>query len=129
MDCLFCKINQELIPSKTLFEDDIIKVIMDINPQSDGHLLVIPKTHFEDFIEMDEETISHAFEIAKKMKEYLYMTLNPEGLTLTINYGINQEIKHFHLHLIPVYKNRGIHDLDIVYDKINKQINLSNLMN
>ena len=130
MECLFCKINEETIPSKTLYEDNIVKVIMDINPIRDGHLLIIPKKHVEDFTELKAKTISHLFEVAKKMKEHLYHGLNPDGLTLTINYGIMQEIKHFHLHLIPAYeKPRIIHDLDLIYNKINKQINLSKLMN
>jgi len=129
MECLFCKINEDLIPSHTLFEDDIVRVIMDIYPSSDGHILIIPKKHIEDFMDLDNSTIIHIFEVAKKMKEYLYTTLNPDGLTLTINYGIKQEIKHFHLHLVPAYKNRDLHDLEMVFEKIKKQINLSNLMN
>jgi len=130
MDCLFCKINEDLIPSRTLYEDDIVKVFMDINPQSDGHLLVIPKKHIEDIMDADNETISHMFEIAKKIKEDLYRALSPDGLTFMFNYGLRILVPHLHLHLIPVYKNREtIHDLDMIYDKINKQINLSNLMN
>jgi len=130
MDCLFCKINDEIIPSKTLYEDDIVKVIMDIKPVSDGHLLVIPKIHIDDFLSLDESSIGYIFEITKKMKEHLYIVLEPDGLTLKVNYGIKQEIKHFHLHIIPVYKNKSsISSLDLIYDKINKQINLSKLMN
>jgi len=130
MDCLFCKINEELIPSKTLYEDNIVRVFMDIHPISDGHLLIIPKKHVEDFMAIDGETISHIYEIAKKMKDYIYLTLDPVGLKLVSNYGTAQEIKHFHLHLIPIYKNQEFtQSLDVIYDKINKQINLSNLMN
>ena len=49
MDCLFCKIIEGSIPSRTLYEDDIVKVIMDVNPNANGHVLVLPKKHITDF--------------------------------------------------------------------------------
>lgn len=119
MDCLFCKIMNGEIPSKTLFEDDIVKVIMDINPNSNGHMLVIPKKHITDFEEMDNETLGHINEVAKMMKKKIYDALNPDGLLLHVNYGLAQVVKHYHLHLIPIYKEKqDIIDVDLVYNKL-----------
>jgi len=129
MDCLFCKINEDLIPSKTLFEDEIVKVFMDINPESDGHVLIVPKAHIADIMDADKETIAHMFEVSKRIKEDLYRALSPDGLTFMFNYGLRLEVPHLHLHLIPVYKSRELHNIEAVYEKIKKQINLSNLMN
>ena len=56
MDCLFCKIIEGSIPSRTLYEDDIVKVIMDVNPNANGHVLVLPKKHITDFEELDGKT-------------------------------------------------------------------------
>src|SRR5574344_2792845 len=99
MDCLFCKIIENEIPSKTIYEAEQVKVIMDVNPTSNGHTLIIPKKHIVDFEEMDNETLSYINDTAKKVKKILYKALNPDGLVLLVNYGLPQEIKHYHLHL------------------------------
>ena len=117
MDCLFCKIIKGEIPSKTLYENDYVKVIMDINPNSNGHVLVIPKEHYTDFMEMDNTTLGHINDAAKYIKEIQYKALNPDGLLLHVNYGMTQIVKHYHLHLIPVYKEKQeIKNVDEVYN-------------
>lgn len=123
MNCIFCKIINGAIPSKIIYEDDIVKVIMDANPTSNGHILIIPIKHFNDFISIDDNTLNHIHKIAKLMKKYLYESLNPDGLALINNYGINQLIKHYHLHLIPVYKEKQtIQNINEVYQKIRSVI-------
>ena len=119
MDCIFCKINNGEIPSKTIYEDEIVRVMMDINPNSDGHTLIIPKKHITDFEEMDNETLAHINNTAKEIKKLLYKSLNPDGLVLVVNYGVAQQVKHYHLHLIPAYNNKKeINDIDSIYNKI-----------
>lgn len=103
MDCIFCKIINGEIPSKTIYEDDLVKVIMDVNPVSDGHSLIIPKKHYTDYLELDKETINHIFRVAQNIGPKMMEKLNARALTLLINYGDDQEVKHFHLHLIPDY--------------------------
>ena len=105
-DCLFCKINNGDIPSKKLYENDYVFVIMDLHPVSNGHLLIIPKKHFTDFTELDNETLNHINETSKLMKDLLYKKLNAVGLKICVNYGIAQEIKHYHMHLIPNFGTR-----------------------
>lgn len=120
-DCIFCKIIKGEIPSNTLFEDDICKVIMDANPGSNGHILILPKKHFEDFLEMDKETLGHMHDVAKRVKEMQYNSLSPDGLVLLVNYGVTQKVKHYHLHLIPVYNEKQeLLNVDEVYNKIMK---------
>lgn len=119
MDCIFCKIINGEIPSKTLYKDEDVKVIMDINPDSNGHILILPTKHYSTFEDLDNEILLKINQVAKLMKKHLDKSLNPDGLTLVVNYGINQMIKHYHLHLIPVYKNdSGIEDIDKIYYKI-----------
>ena len=65
-DCLFCKIIKKELPSKTIYEDQLIQVIMNINPLTNGHLLVLPKKHFTNILDIDEEFINHSFKIIKK---------------------------------------------------------------
>ena len=121
-DCLFCKILDGVIPSKKVYEDDVVSVILDINPNSNGHMLVIPKKHFTDFTELDNQTLNHINNIAKSMKDLIFERLNPCGLKIVVNFGSCQEIKHYHMHLIPAYeKNEKIVDLDETLSKLIKK--------
>lgn len=114
-DCLFCKIINNEIPSYTLFEDELIKIFLDINPTSNGHALIIPKKHFVDINDVDIECLSHMFTVVKELLPILESKLNYDGISLCQNNGIAQEIKHFHLHLIPKYKNRKDLSVEEVY--------------
>ena len=69
MDCIFCKIVEGKIPSLKIYEDDVILAFLDINPDSNGHTLIIPKKHYKDINDIDELTLSKIFECAKKMKK------------------------------------------------------------
>lgn len=105
-ECIFCKILNGEIPSRTVYEDDQIKIIMNINPATNGHLLVIPKEHMQDINDIKEEIILHSFNIIRnKIYPMLKEKLNCEGLTLAQNNELGQEIKHYHIHLIPRYPN------------------------
>ena len=68
MDCIFCKIVNGTIPSKVIFEDNLVMVFMDNNPAVNGHLLIIPKEHYTDYQELPEKMLSHIFDIAKDQK-------------------------------------------------------------
>lgn len=119
-DCLFCKIIEGEIPSKTIYEDEIVKVMMDINPISDGHLLVLPKKHNKDLLDLDDETALHIKKIIVEILiPKLKNKLNCEGVTICQNNGLGQEIKHFHVHLIPRYENDNIN--------MNSKENIENL--
>lgn len=119
MDCIFCKIIKGEIPSYTIYEDEVVKCFLDVNPDSNGHLLIIPKEHFLGLKEIDENVLMHIMRIAKKMEELLKKKLNIDGLTLIQNNGDVQEVKHFHLHLKPYYKNKQeIIDVKVIYEKL-----------
>lgn len=126
MNCIFCNIVEGSIPSHTIFEDEVVKVMMDINPVSNGHLLIIPKKHFTNLTDIDNETLMHIQKTAKEMFKLLKDKLNIDGLTLCQNNEYGQEIKHYHLHLIPRYKNDNVRlcsnknkdDVEEVYKKI-----------
>ena len=108
MDCLFCKIINGDIPSKTIYEDDLIKVFLDINPTTNGDMLIVPKKHYENIMDIDDKLISHIHNIAKEMFIMLKQKLAVDGLTLVQNNEFGQEIKHYHLHVTPRYTNDQI---------------------
>lgn len=103
MDCLFCKMIKGDIPCKKIYEDEYVIAILDLHPDADGHTLIIPKKHFTDFIELDDEYLTHIMNIAKELSKDLIKCFNATSLSLRINYLDSQYIKHFHLHLLPNY--------------------------
>lgn len=129
-DCIFCKIIKGELPSRTVYEDELIKVIMNINPATDGHLLVLPKEHYVNIMDIDEKVLNHTYRIIKdKLYSELKEKLNCEGLTIANNNELGQEIKHFHIHLIPRYKDDNadfnydktkVSDLDEIFSKLTK---------
>lgn len=116
MDCLFCKIIDGTIPSQTIYEDEIVKVFLDINPTTNGDTLIVPKKHFKDFREVDNDTMMHINSIIKKLYPLYQEKLRCDGLTISHNTDYGQEIKHFHVHFIPRYEN------DEVKHSSNKEI-------
>ena len=126
MDCIFCKINNKEIPSYTVYEDEIVRVMMDINPVINGHLLIIPKEHYTNLEDIPLDTLTHIQRTAKDMFKLLKEKLNIDGLTLCQNNEYGQEVKHYHLHLIPRYKGDNVRmstnlkkdDVKEVYEKI-----------
>ena len=66
-NCIFCKIANGDIPSKTLYEDDECRVILDLGPATKGHALILPKNHYANLFELDEEVAAKAFVVAKKV--------------------------------------------------------------
>lgn len=106
MDCIFCKIVNGEIPCLKIYEDDIVLAFLDINPDTDGHTLIIPKKHFQDLDDIDLNTLNHINKVSKEIKILLEKKLNCEGISLLQNNGIVQEVKHYHLHLKPFYKGK-----------------------
>ena len=114
-DCIFCKIIKKELPSKTIYEDEKIIIIMNINPSTNGHLLIIPKEHLVNLMDTPNDIITHSLTIVReKIYPLLKERLNCEGLTIAQNNELGQEIKHYHIHLTPRYQNDG---LEFVYDK------------
>lgn len=121
MECIFCKIINNEIPSYTIFEDECVKVFLDINPDVNGHLLIIPKQHYLGLKEIDDCTLCHIMQIARKMETKLIEKLKIDGLTLIQNNGSVQEIKHYHLHLKPHYNlQQEIKDVKEIYNLLIK---------
>ena len=106
MDCIFCKIVNGDIPCLKLYEDDRVMAFLDVNPDSDGHTLIIPKKHFKDLDDIDLETLNYIYKAAKKIKKELEQKLGCVGISLLQNNGDIQEVKHYHLHLKPFYKDK-----------------------
>lgn len=107
--CIFCRIANGKIPSATIYEDEEFRVFLDLNPATKGHALIVPKEHFANLFEMDEEYCKKAVVLAKRIGARMKEKLGCDGLNLVQNNGeaAGQTVFHFHMHLIPRYKGDG----------------------
>lgn len=112
-NCIFCKIANGDIPARTLFENDHFRVILDAGPATRGHALVLPKDHYADLFELPQDAAADAMRVAKQVGTQIVDKMGADGLNLVQNNGetAGQTVRHFHLHLIPRYKNDGQHIL------------------
>lgn len=108
-NCIFCKIANGEIPSKTLYEDADFRVILDLSPATKGHALILPKAHAENLYELPEEAAAKILPVAKSVATNMKAKLNCDGLNLVQNNGeaAGQTVMHFHMHVIPRYENDG----------------------
>ena len=106
-DCIFCKIAAGEIPSRKIYEDKDLIAIMDLNPTSKGHSLIIPKEHCTNIYDIDEDIAAKVMKTAKKLATTMTVALNCDGFNLLQNNGktAGQTMFHFHMHLIPRYKD------------------------
>jgi histidine triad (HIT) family protein len=103
-DCVFCKIRDKNISKEFTYEDDSVMVLPDINPIKPIHLLIIPKEHVEDFLDLDDlDLLEKLQKTTKDMVKKL--DLQDKGYRITVNGGGAQVVNHLHIHLVgPVGK-------------------------
>lgn len=106
-NCIFCKIAAGEIPSATLYEDEDFRVILDLGPASKGHALILPKEHYRNLYDLDDELAAKVLVLAKKMTNKMKDALGCDGFNVVQNNEevAGQTVFHFHMHIIPRYKN------------------------
>ena len=109
-NCIFCKIAAGEIPSTTIYEDEDFRVILDIEPASKGHALILPKEHYANLYELDDALAAKALVVAKKVITQMTEVLGCDGYNVLQNNGTaaGQTVFHFHMHLIPRYKEDDV---------------------
>jgi len=102
-NCIFCRIARGDIPSATVYEDGDFRVILDMNQKMKGHMLVIPKEHYENLFELPEDLAAKAMILSKRVAHAAKEALHPQGLNLLQNNGevAGQSVMHFHVHICP----------------------------
>ena len=106
-NCIFCKIANGVIPSTTLYEDEQFRVILDLGPASRGHALILPKLHFADVCDLDEEIAAKVLPLGAKIGAAMKKALGGSGFNLVqyICEWAVQNVFHFNMHIIPRYEN------------------------
>ena len=112
-DCIFCKLANGVFPTNFIYEDEDFKVILDANPATKGHSLILPKKHFKNLLDADEEILKKALPLAKKLSNKLVEVLKCDGVNVlqNNNEAAGQAVFHLHIHLIPRYKDEKEHML------------------
>ena len=106
-NCIFCKLANGDIPTNSIYEDDDFKVILDADPATKGHALILPKNHFANLFEIDDEVAAKALPLAKKIAKNMMDKLGCAGINIVQNNGeaAGQTVHHFHIHVIPRYED------------------------
>lgn len=109
-DCIFCKIITGEIPSVKVYEDDEVLAFLDAAPFSRGHSLVIPKKHFENIYEIDEESLKKVIVSSKNISVKIKNALSADGIRISQSNGVvaGQAVFHIHFHIIPRYQDDGL---------------------
>lgn len=127
--CIFCKIINGDIPSKKVYEDDDVLAILDISQATVGHTLVLPKKHYSNLLDIDNEDYLKVMNVVKMLAEKIKTKLDATGINILNNCGevAGQTVMHFHVHIIPRFDNNDIKiefnnnsdlDLDYILNKI-----------
>lgn len=132
-DCIFCKIISGEIPSRTVYEDDSYKAILDVSPASKGHVIILLKNHVTNVFELSDEDASGIFIVARKIAIALKKAFKCDGINILQNNGeaAGQTVFHLHVHVVPRYADDNIDikwvqrndiDLDSVYESIKNEL-------
>lgn len=108
--CIFCKIIKGDIPSSTIYEDENVKVILDIAPSAKGHAILLVKQHVANIFELDAELAGKVFAVVPKVATAIKEELGCDGMNILQNNGVEagQTVFHLHIHFIPRWKDDSI---------------------
>ena len=129
--CVFCKIINKEIPASVVYEDDTVLAILDLSQATKGHTLVMPKKHFETFLDLDKNTVSHVFSVAQNLAIKLKNKLGASGVNILNNSypAAGQSVMHMHVHVLPRYNDDDLkiefkdHSKNYTLDSVLKEIN------
>ena len=112
--CITCKIINGEIPSKKIYEDEDVLAILDISQATKGHTLVLPKKHYSNLLEIEDYEYLKVMNKVKDIAKAIEKAYNPDGFNIlnNCNEAAGQTVMHFHVHIIPRYKND---DLEIKF--------------
>lgn len=129
-NCVFCKIISGEFSSRKIYEDEKTLAFLDIAKDVDGHILVVPKKHVKNILDIDDETLCDVMRTVKKVSNHLTQNCGYEGVNL-LNCSeecAEQSVPHFHVHIIPRKINDNLRvfpkfsgakeDLDVILEKL-----------
>ncbi|WP_059106052.1 HIT family protein [Shouchella shacheensis] len=128
MNCLGCNLANKNEPVKVVFEDDYVCCFLDHDPYNEGHVLILPKKHIYDVEELDEDTALSIMKASMLISKAIKRLFNPDGITICQNGGVFNELTHYHMHVVPRYKNQSFatfySDEDVYIEEEDKLLNI-----
>jgi diadenosine tetraphosphate (Ap4A) HIT family hydrolase len=106
-ECFGCRLANRLEETNVIYENDDVICILDIEPLNDGHTLILPKTHYFEIEEIDEQTLHSIMMASIKISKGLKELYNPDGISIIQNGGYFNDLRHYHMHVFPRYKEDG----------------------
>ncbi|WP_394188879.1 HIT family protein [Paenisporosarcina quisquiliarum] len=106
MECIGCRLANEKEPVYVVFEDDYISCFLDHEPFNEGHVLILPKSHILDADELDESTADSIMKASMFISKAIKKLYKPDGITICQNGGVFNELTHYHMHVVPRYKDQ-----------------------
>lgn len=118
MNCLFCTIIAGDIPAHKVYEDEQVLAFLDIYPKTKGHTLVIPKRHAENVYDIPVEDLNQVIFVAQHIAKGMKTSLDTSGVNMFQSSGAlaQQEIMHYHMHVIPRYDDKQQISFATTYD-------------
>ena len=109
-DCIFCKIINKEIPSCIVYESKEVIAFLDISPINKGHTLVMPKKHYETFLDLPKSELEVLFGKIQEVTKAVIKATNADGFNLLLNNkrAAGQVVDHVHFHVIPRFENDGL---------------------
>ncbi|MCF0217978.1 MAG: HIT domain-containing protein [Malacoplasma sp.] len=120
LDCLFCKIVNKTIPCNLIAESENAIAFLDINPVSDGHTLIIPKTHCTNLVDASESQLFEVMKLVPIVTKKIAQVFSPAGFNFLSNMNAvaGQAVFHFHIHIMPKYEK----DTGFVFSGVQKNL-------
>ncbi len=124
--CIFCDIVAGKIPAFKLYEDEKVLAFLDISQVTKGHTLIIPKAHYDHFLDCDSETLDIMMHVAQRLGNHIMECTKAKGMHIlsNIHEAAGQSVPHFHLHIIPRYDE---HDACIIQFNSSEEQDLQQL--
>ncbi|MEW6379640.1 MAG: HIT family protein [bacterium] len=107
-ECTFCRIMRGEVKSFIIFEDENTLAFLDHQPLLRGHILVIPRQHYETFLDLPHHLIQPLFSQAQVLARALELGLKADGSFIAINNRVSQRVMHLHIHVVPRWKKDGL---------------------
>lgn len=122
--CLFCKIINNEIPSYKIYEDEKFLAFLDISQATVGHTLIVPKKHYANIFELDDEAAQEILLVVKKISLLLKEKLGISDVNIINNSGklAGQTVDHFHIHIVPRYPNDDLQILSVNHSPSNEEL-------
>jgi histidine triad (HIT) family protein len=108
VSCVFCDIVAGVVPAYSVFDDSLTLAFLDHHPLLPGHVLVVPKTHYQSLDDLPQAEVGPFFSTVQRIARGVETGMGADGSFVAINIRISQSVPHLHVHVVPRRKGDGL---------------------